>query len=362
MSTIRTKGVCAMYIAILVFSMLAAGCGTDEGYDEDQVSFRVKKESAPAPVVPTPPPVEPTQPVVAATEPPREVTYEEAEAAFHERRYKEAVELFALYTERKSENPWGFYMLGLSAWKTGENITAEEAFEQALELDPKHVKSHLNLARVLIDMSRPVEALEKIHEALEIDPQSNVAYRLKGRAYHELGQAEEAIDAYRRAIENDDQDVWSMNNMALIYIEQGRYDEALAPLARAVEIKDDVAIFRNNLGMALECTGHFRAAEEVYKTAVTIDEAHEKAFANLERIEYVDEDPGVEPVDLGQLARSFIEEIESWKVATVDGGLPDSLEAKLDAIVIGDASIISTDMVDEGGVSSADSTGGDQEQ
>ena len=63
-----------MYIAILVFSMLAAGCGTDEGYDEDQVSFRIKQESTPAPepVVTAPAPVEPEEPVVVAAD--RELT------------------------------------------------------------------------------------------------------------------------------------------------------------------------------------------------------------------------------------------------------------------------------------------------
>jgi tetratricopeptide (TPR) repeat protein len=350
-----------MYISVLVFSLLAAGCGTDEGYDEDQAALRVRQERAPEPVATTPPPAELEEPVVEAAEPPREVTYEEAEAAFNERRYKEAVELFALYTERKSENPWGFYMLGLSAWKTGENITAEEAFRRALELDPKHVKSYLNLGRVLIEMSRPAEALEKIAEALAIDPQSHVAYRLKGRAYRELAQAEEAIGAYRKAVGIDDRDAWSMNNMALIYIEQGRYEDALAPLARAVEITDDVAVFHNNLGMALECTGHYRAAEEAYKTALAIDESYEKAYANLERIESVDEDPGVEPVDLARLAQSFIDEIERWKVAATD--VPaDSLEATPDSIVVGDASIASSGPTADAAAGSADSTGGDQEQ
>lgn len=355
-----------MYIAILVFSMLAAGCGTDEGYDEDQVTFRVKKESKPAPppapgIETAPASIEPEEPVVAVKEPPREVTYEEAEAAYHERRYKDAVELFALYTERKSENPWGYYMLGLSAWKTGENITAEEAFEQALVLDPRHVKSWLNLSRVLLDTGRSEEALAKIDEALLIDPESNVAYRLKGRAYHNLGQNEEAVGAYRKAIKIDDQDAWSMNNLGLIYIEGGSYDEALPPLARSIEIKDNVAVFHNNLGMALECTGHFRAAEKAYNAASTIDESYEKAYANLERIEGVSEDPVVEPVDLAALAQRFVDEIESWKVAEVDSVVPDSLEAQLGSIVVGDASVTKPDIVGDAGVSSADSTGGDEE-
>ena len=84
-----------------------------------------------------------------------------------------------------------------------------------------------------------------------------------------------------------------MNNLGLLYIEDGRFDLALPPLARAVELDGEVAVFRNNLGMALENTGHFRAAEEAYKAAVTIDESYEKAYDNFDRVESVIGDTGL---------------------------------------------------------------------
>ncbi len=347
-------------IAMLALSMAVIGCGGDDDDRFGHVTVRTREESKPERTVTEQPApdsettlqaIEREEPVAPVTEPPKEVTYEEAEAAFHEKRYDEAVEMFSLYTDRKSENPWGYYMLGLSAWKAGNNESAEEAFEQALELDQRHVKSWLNLSRVLLDTDRPEEALAKIDKALVIDPESNVAYRLQGRAFHQLGQKEEAVNAYRRAIQIDDQDAWSMNNLGLLYIEEGLYDKALPPLTRAVELKGDIAIFQNNLGMALERTGHFRAAEEAYKAAVTIDESNEKAYANLDRIEGVVEDPGIEPVDLGVIAQSFIEEIESWRVAVIDSVLSDSLEVKADSIIVSDT-----------GASSADSTGSKPEQ
>ena len=64
--------------------------------------------------------VTPGTPIIvpASTAPvvPRIVTYDEAEAAFRSGSYAEATELFGSYVETKSENPWGYYMLGLSAW------------------------------------------------------------------------------------------------------------------------------------------------------------------------------------------------------------------------------------------------------
>jgi Flp pilus assembly protein TadD len=308
-----------MGIAILVLVMLAAGCGKSTQTDDIIVRLPQKnttgKLTRPAPTpVDTVTHTEPEPVVVAVTpEPVREVTYEEAEAAFNERRYEEAVELFTRYTERKSGNPWGYYMLGLSGRRTGDTDVAERAFGQALDLDPQHVKSLLNLSRVLLDTDRADVALARIGEALAIDSRSGDGYRLQGRAFRQLADKNQAAASYRLAIQIDDEDAWSMNNLALMFIEEGRYDDALPPLARAVELRNDVAVFLNNLGMALEGKGHYRAAEEAYRTAVAIDSFHVYAATNLARIELVSEDPALEPVNLAVLAQSFVDEVAGWQ-------------------------------------------------
>jgi len=253
---------------------------------------------------------------------PVEVTYETAESAFLEGRYDEAERLFTFYADRRPENPWGYYMLGLSAWKAGDLVSAEQALEAALRLDPRHLKSRVNLSRVLLDGGQPHDAMVNVEEVLAIDPESNDGLRLLGRANHQLGRTEAAVDAYRQAILVDDTDAWSMNNIGLVLIEQERFGEALPPLARAVELRDDVAIFQNNLGVALERAGHFRCAEAAYRSALAIDSSYENAKLNLSRVELLDEPADFEPVDLGELAQIFIDELEGWReaVAYKDSG------------------------------------------
>src|SRR5882762_9553797 len=63
------------------------------------------------------------------------VTFEMADSAYRDRRYDDATVLFKTYTESRPSNAWGFYMLGLSAWKSGEREQAESAFVQAITLD-----------------------------------------------------------------------------------------------------------------------------------------------------------------------------------------------------------------------------------
>jgi Flp pilus assembly protein TadD len=249
-------------------------------------------------------------PAPPTVEPVREVAYREAENAYTERRYDDALDLFTLYTEQHPGNPWGHYMYGLSAWKAGSLGDAETGFRTALRIDPRHMKSHLNLARVLLDDDRPGEALAEATAATDLDSTRGEAYRLVGRAHHNLGQPEKAITAYRRAVSLDTSDVWAMNNLGLLLIERERFEEALLPLAGAVAIEPEVVIFQNNLGIALERTGRHEAAAEAFRAALRVDDSNQKVMANLTRVEERRNDPSIPPVDLGELASRFLNGIK----------------------------------------------------
>ena len=140
------------------------------------------------------------------------------------------------------------------------------------------VKSHLNLSRVLIEQGHAQEALPHVAAALAIDSTSSEGFRLLGRVKSELSDSDGAIAAYKRAIVLDGRDAWSLNNLARVYMGQGRFEDALGPLARAIEIDSTVAAFRTNLGIALKRTG--RVPQDV---------------------------------DLGGLARSFVEQVKTWR-------------------------------------------------
>jgi len=237
------------------------------------------------------------------------VTISDGEKAYQEKRYDDAVAIFSTYVEQHPKNPWGQYMLGLSSWKNGNLDRAETAFVRANELDPKHVKTLLNLTRVHLDQGRPKDALGRVNAALVLDSSSGEGYRLLGRVRAALNEPNEAIAAYRLALSHNPTDVWSMNNMGLLMIQQGRNEEALGPLARAVQIDSTVAVFQNNLGIALEHTGRFVMATEAYKSALAIDDGYTKAKLSLARVEGRKEDPTVMPVELVTLAESFEREI-----------------------------------------------------
>ena len=237
------------------------------------------------------------------------VSIAEGEKVYQEKRYADAAALFSTYVDQHPNNPWGHYMLGLSSWKADDLERAESAFVRANEIDPKHVKTLLNLTRVHLDQGRPKDALSRVNAALVLDSSSGEAYRLLGRVRSALNQPNEAVAAYRIALSHDPKDVWSMNNLGLVLIQQGSFEEALGPLALAVQLDSGVATFQNNLGIALEHTGRFTLATQAFKSALAADEGYTKAKLSLARVEGRQEDPTVTPVELTTLAESFDREI-----------------------------------------------------
>jgi len=281
------KAIRLVTLVLLMAAVGAAGCSK-----RDSKKTKTTKEQPVASKPVEPPPnadakrvddegfVLPTTP-----KPTLSSSFADGEAAFHAKKYGDAVAIFEAYTERKPANGWGHYMLGLSAWKNGDFEKSEKAFAKALDIDPEHVKSLLNSARLFIDQKRPDDAVERLTRASGIDPESAEVQRLLARTYREQGKTDEAIDAYRRAIELNENDVWSLNNLGLLFIETKRADEALPLLQRAVELRQRVAEFHNNLGMALELTGSMGAAAEAYGDALLVDSRYEKAKKNLARLE-----------------------------------------------------------------------------
>jgi len=240
------------------------------------------------------------------------VTFEMADSAYRDRRYDDATVLFKTYTESRPGNAWGFYMLGLSAWKSGDRQQAESAFVQSLTIDSTHVKSHLNLSRVLLESGQPDSALVHIEAAIALDSTSSEPLRLQGRVFEAQGKTDDAIVAYQRAIVKNDSDTWAMNNLGTLYFQLQRFEDAIGPLARANEIEDNVATFHNNLGMALELTGRFEQSVEQYRAALAIEGTYGKAVSNLQRVELVKQDPSVTPADLSERSKQFQDQISKW--------------------------------------------------
>ena len=280
---------------LLVAAFAAVGCSKheDQAKKADPPAAEPAKAATVQPTV-----VKPFDDEGFVATPPKAVslpiTYADGEAAYHAGKYSDAKTIFEGYVGAHPKNAFGHYMLGLSSWKANDLIGAEKAFKDALAINPKHVKSLVNLSRVLIEGKKYDDAIDTLTKAGDLDPKSSDVQRLLGRTYHSQKMLEDAESAYRAAINLDEKDAWSLNNLGLVLLEQKRAADAVPFLTKAVELKNDVPVFHNNLGMALEHTGQLKAAAKAYDGAVTADPFYEKAKQNLARVSAIKTD-GDEP-------------------------------------------------------------------
>src|SRR5881296_2359377 len=86
-----------------------AGCG-DKTPKQASAKESVPAESTVTPVQPA------GEPAAVAPAPAVPVSFAGADSAYRSKRYGDAASGFTAYTRTKPSNPFGFYMLGLSAW------------------------------------------------------------------------------------------------------------------------------------------------------------------------------------------------------------------------------------------------------
>ena len=278
-------------------------------------------------------------------------SYPSAEAAYRDKNWERATQLYRNRTERSPNLGWNHYMLGLSAWRAGLLAESQSAFARVLELDPSHTKSMLNLSRVLLEDGRPHNALRYVESVLANNPRSSVAYRVLGEVHEALGSDQRAINSYRKALALHDQDVWAMNRLGMVLSREGRHQEALPPLARAVELRRDVASLQIDLGLALERAGHYYSAGSRYKAALAIDRTNEVAALGVARVKQLNEPPGPRWVDLGMLAKKFVDGLEEERsaLATENASGPEqNVSGPEGAVADGDRSQ-DTESVSQGG-------------
>ncbi len=94
----------------------------------------------------------------------------------------------------------------------------------------------LNSARQLVQMQKPIEALQYVDQALLVAPTNTSALILKGQILGTVGRFQEALATVEQVlpVEANNALVWSMG--AALLTNMGRFEEALSAVERALEL------------------------------------------------------------------------------------------------------------------------------
>ena len=146
-----------------------------------------------------------------------------------------------LRTKKYMQNDWSIYYLFGNAYNDKKEYDkAIEAFEKAIEINPKKDEAYYNMGNAYNDK-------KEYDKAIEINPKKDEAYYNMGNAYNDKKEYDKAIEAFEKAIEINPKDAKAYYNMGYAYNDKKEYDKAIEAYKKAVKINPKDAYAYNNL-------------------------------------------------------------------------------------------------------------------
>jgi tetratricopeptide (TPR) repeat protein len=190
------------------------------------------------------------------------------------------------------------HMVGLSYQLIGHPERALEAFESALELNPRYIEAHIHRGIVLGELGRSDEAAAAFATAREIASDhrgelprhhsgklANLHAEL-GEAYAEAGALSEAIDQYQAGLRLRPEFHDLRYRLGRLLLEAGRSLEAREEFERLVRARPNAPDPKAAFGLACYVSGDAAAARDVWEQLARErpDDLRAKAYlAMLER-------------------------------------------------------------------------------
>jgi tetratricopeptide (TPR) repeat protein len=114
---------------------------------------------------------------------------------------------------------------------------ARGAFDEALKIAPKHVRSILGLASIAVASDDPVGADKWLDQALVAAPQSVDVLLFKGDLLRQQNKLDDAMLFYQRAAKADPAQYAPLLRQAILLVAQGKLPSAKETLAKVDKIR-----------------------------------------------------------------------------------------------------------------------------
>ena len=134
-----------------------------------------------------------------------------------------------------SMGQWMFYY----EWDWGK---AEQAFRQAIDLNPGYVPAHQMYGRMLAFLGRSEDGVRELQRARELDPLSIIAHAYLGQAYLFSRQYDRAAEHLESTLELNPNHALVRHNLAEVYLAQGRFTEAVEQAKKSVELSREPSL------------------------------------------------------------------------------------------------------------------------
>ena len=167
-----------------------------------------------------------------------------------------------------------------SLFQAGKLLQAEQAYQQAISIDPQEADYYTELARIQVFAGRYAEAVTNASNAILLNPNSALANAVLGWALDFQSQSEpesadilEALQKVEKAVELDPNSALVRAYYAEVLIDENvtAFQQAGEQAQLAIQMNPNLLEAQRAVGYVWERTGNYDLAFEAYQSALRIN-------------------------------------------------------------------------------------------
>lgn len=178
--------------------------------------------------------------------------YDEANKAYDEEDYEEALELYTLHLKHHENDKEGYYHRALTYFEMERYQKAVDDLLIAVKIDPKYVDAYGNLSWYYIFLEQPDQALKMAKTSIKIDPEYVLPFTNAGHALLMKKQTPQAINYYFKGLDDNAviEDFKELREAGIILPDMKKVEELFSQRIAALKGKcnaRDLADIRANM-------------------------------------------------------------------------------------------------------------------
>ena len=193
----------------------------------------------------------------------KDLAYACWQAGDRQRALEAADKLNMLY----GDNLYTQLFLGNFYMTAGMSLNANQAWEDALKIDPNNETAILYLAVFYSVNNNPQEALDYWDRYIRQKPGSAESYFQQGLTLEKLGNTEKAVKSIEKTIELKPDNYETYFALGQLYEKQGRLDDAIKECEKYLAFAPDNSIVLMYLGGLYYQSKKYKNAQDVFKKA-----------------------------------------------------------------------------------------------
>ncbi|MFQ3679848.1 MAG: tetratricopeptide repeat protein [Pseudanabaenaceae cyanobacterium] len=197
-----------------------------------------------------------------------------------------AIVAYTQLEELDPQNPHVCLCLGLLWTESGDWLSAQAAFQAAIELGCTDVRVWFGSAEIWLRQQNYTEALRLYEQVLADDPQNLTALQGVAFCQQQQGQWEQAAHTYRQITALAPKEMMAYLQLGRVCLQQNALEEAAKALSRAEKLAPEHPDVAFELGALFAARGFLGSALQQYRRTIDLNPQHGEA--NYEMGKYLE--------------------------------------------------------------------------